>query len=83
MFGLGPWEIAVVAGAVLLVAGPALLPKIGGFVGKSLTGLRESAVSFSTNLREEMKSEPEEPQLLTSEVEAPASEAPASRESHA
>jgi len=67
MFGLGPWEIAVIAGAILLIAGPALLPKLGGFVGKSLTGLRESAKSFSDNLKEEMNAEgTDEPPLLTS-----------------
>lgn len=67
MFGLGPWEIAVIAGVVLVVAGPMLLPKLGGYIGKTLTGLRESATSFSENLREEMSSDRrDEPSLLTS-----------------
>lgn len=83
MFGLGPWEIAVIVGAVLLVAGPTLLPKLGGFVGKSLTGLRQSAESFSTNLREEMKADLEEPPLLSPEAEAPTPEPTTSRESPA
>ena len=66
MFGLGPWEIAVIVGAVLVIAGPALLPKLGGYIGKTLTGLRESASSFSDNLREEMNADRHhEPPLLT------------------
>jgi len=65
MFGLGPWEIAVIVGAVLLIAGPSLLPKLGGYVGKTLTGLRDSASSFSENLREEMNADRrEDPSLL-------------------
>jgi Sec-independent protein translocase protein TatA len=68
MFGLGPWEIAVIVGALLLIAGPTLLPKLGRYVGKTLTGLRESAESFSENLREEMKAEPAEPPILAPPV---------------
>lgn len=75
----------MVIGAVLLVAGPALLPKLGRTVGKTLTGLRESAESFSDNLREEMKADRDEPQQLTpgAEAEPSAAETKASRESHA
>jgi Sec-independent protein translocase protein TatA len=64
MFGLGPWEIAVIVGAVLLVAGPALLPKLGGYMGKTLTGLRDSAASFSENIREEMNADREADRTL-------------------
>lgn len=69
MFGLGPWEIAVIAGAVLLVAGPAVLPRLGRTFGKTVTGLRESAESFSTNLREEMEADRRERDALPASVE--------------
>jgi len=67
MFGLGPWELAAIGSVILLVAGPAFLPRLGRTVGKTLTSLRESAVSFSTNIREEMSNEAAETPVESSE----------------
>lgn len=65
MFGLGPWELAVTVGVILVIAGPTLLPRLGRTLGKSIKELKESTESFSTNLREEMERDEEErpPQL--------------------
>lgn len=54
MFGFGTWELAIIAGVVLLVAGPTLLPNLGRYLGRSITDLKESAEAFNTNLKTEM-----------------------------
>lgn len=54
MFGFGPWEIAMIVGAVLLVAGPTLLPRLGIHLARTFTGLRDGAEAFNQNLRAEM-----------------------------
>lgn len=54
VFGLSPWEIAIIALAVLTVLGPTFLPRFGRHLGRSLLGLRQAASEFTENVREEM-----------------------------
>lgn len=63
MFGLGPMELLVIGGVLLVTLGPTMLPSIGRYLGRSIIELRSSAVSFSANLKEEMS--PEAPPRLT------------------
>lgn len=66
----------MIVGAMLLVAGPTLLPRFGRYLGKTITGLRDSAESFSANMREEMKAEQDDrEQLLASNGEPVSTEA--------
>lgn len=74
MFGLGPWELAIVAGAVLMLAGPALLPRLGRYLGRTLTELKDSAESFSDNLRSEMNGDVETPRLTDGTSKEPVEE---------
>ena len=74
MFGLGPWELAIVAGAVLMLAGPALLPRLGRYLGRTLTELKDSAESFSDNLRSEMNGDVETPRLTDGPPQDPGEE---------
>ncbi|MEM9691657.1 MAG: twin-arginine translocase TatA/TatE family subunit [Myxococcota bacterium] len=57
IFGLGPGELAVVAGVLLFVAGPALLPRLGRRVGRSLSELKSSTVGFGDIVRKGMTEE--------------------------
>lgn len=70
MFGLSPWEIAIVVGVILVVAGPTLLPKLGRRLGSGLSGLKESTASFSENLREELERDEEPPAQLEDSVDS-------------
>ncbi len=49
MFGLGPWEIGLIACALLLVLGPKRLPELAKGLGKGLREFRQA----STELVEE------------------------------
>ncbi|XP_058105453.1 sec-independent protein translocase protein TATA, chloroplastic-like [Magnolia sinica] len=51
MFGLGVPEIAVIAGAVVLVFGPKKLPEVGRSIGKTFKGFQQAAKEFETELR--------------------------------
>lgn len=48
MFGLGPWEVGVIALVVATVFGVGRLPEIGGVFGKAL-------VNFKREMREAKK----------------------------
>ncbi len=65
MFGLGPWELAVVITIILVIAGPTVLPRLGRTLGKSIKDLKESTESFSSNLRDELEVDGEAPKQLT------------------
>lgn len=54
MFGLGTWELVAIAGAILLVGGPTLLPRLGTYVARTFVGLRDGAEAFGENVRAEM-----------------------------
>lgn len=41
IFGLGPMEIALIVGVILLLFGPKQLPKLAKSLGKSAKALRE------------------------------------------
>jgi sec-independent protein translocase protein TatA len=60
---LGPWEIAIVVGIVLLLFGGRLLPRIGSWLGSSFVGLKkgvkESEEGFRTAISEEASDESE------------------------
>lgn len=43
MFGIGHWEILLIAGVILLLFGPAMLPKLARSLGDSFSALRQSA----------------------------------------
>lgn len=46
MFGiignLGPWELLIILGIVLLVVGPGKLPQVGEAMGKALQNFRKT-----------------------------------------
>ena len=48
MFGLGPWEIVVVALVVILLFGTKKLPELGTGVGKAISNFRKSFREGST-----------------------------------
>ncbi|KAL6007311.1 hypothetical protein ACLOJK_032808 [Asimina triloba] len=51
LFGLGVPELAVIAGAVLLVFGPSKLPEVGKTIGKTFKGFQQAAKEFETELQ--------------------------------
>ena len=55
MFGLGPWELGVIALIIMGFAGPTLLPRLGKTLGSSLLGLRKSATDLTDQLIEGME----------------------------
>lgn len=57
MFGLGPWELAIIFLIVLLVFGPKSLPKIGQAVGKGIKEFKDAAQGITSALEEDEKSQ--------------------------
>jgi len=41
IFGLGPLELAIILGIILLLFGPKQLPKLGKTIGQTMKSLRE------------------------------------------
>jgi sec-independent protein translocase protein TatA len=41
IFGLGPWELALILGIILLLFGPKRLPQLGKSLGKTMRSIRE------------------------------------------
>ncbi|WP_028263514.1 Sec-independent protein translocase subunit TatA/TatB [Atopobium fossor] len=41
ILGMGPLELVIIAGIVLLIFGPKNLPKLGSTVGKTVKNIRE------------------------------------------
>jgi sec-independent protein translocase protein TatA len=60
---LGPWEIAIVVGIVLLVFGGRLIPRIGSSLGRSFIGLKkgikEGEEGFRSAIKEDVPSDAE------------------------
>lgn len=42
MFGMGPWELAVVLVIVLIIFGAGRLPEIGGGIGKAIQNFKKA-----------------------------------------
>lgn len=57
MFGLGPWELAIIFLVILLVFGPKSLPKIGQAVGKGIKEFKDAAQGITSALEEDEKSQ--------------------------
>lgn len=73
MFGFGPWELLLIGVVVLVVLGPAMLPRLGRHLGRSVLGLRGAAESFTENVREEMEgSKTDAPESLVDSTSASA-----------
>jgi sec-independent protein translocase protein TatA len=65
MFGFGVWEIAIIVGVVLLVLGPAVIPRLGKRVGDMVTGFRDAAEQLKDSVSESQAAdESEEPPKL-------------------
>jgi sec-independent protein translocase protein TatA len=54
MGNLGPWEIALIVLAVLLVFGPKQLPKIGRALGGSMREFKDSVTGPAQEIKEAM-----------------------------
>jgi sec-independent protein translocase protein TatA len=52
---LGPWEIAIVVGIILLVFGGRLIPRIGSSLGRSLVGLKKGVKEGEEGFRSAIK----------------------------
>ena len=59
MFGLlpsvGPWELIIVLGIVLIIFGPGKLPQVGKSIGASLREFRKASDSKDENIDSEDK----------------------------
>lgn len=55
MFGLGIWEVALIAVIALLVLGPEKLPKIARQVGRGVREVRKAAAEFQNSLSMEVQ----------------------------
>ncbi len=42
MFGMGPWEIALILAIVLIIFGPGKLPQLGKSMGKTIKGFKDT-----------------------------------------
>ena len=65
-FRVGPWELALILGIILIIFGAGKLPQIGGAIGKSVKEFRKGRTD------EESESQPV---VATSPVQASATEA--------
>lgn len=54
MFGLGPWELAIIFLIVLVVFGPKSLPRIGQSLGKGIREFKDAARGLTADLDEEV-----------------------------
>jgi sec-independent protein translocase protein TatA len=43
MFGIGHWELIVIAAVIMLLFGPSMLPKLARSIGDSVKAFRTSA----------------------------------------
>ena len=50
MFGLGPLELGVIAGIVILIFGPRQLPRLGRSLGQSLKEFRQVGKELTDGL---------------------------------
>lgn len=63
-FRIGPWEIALILGIILIVFGVGKLPQVGGAIGKGLHAFRKGQSG------EEDEEEPPKPKRKTAHKEA-------------
>jgi len=70
VFGLGPWELALILGIVLLLFGPKRLPQLGKSLGKTMRSIREGVEGkFDEDDEEESPSVKSEPVKTESKAE--------------
>ncbi len=65
MFGLGPTELLIILGVVLLIFGPSRLPEIGRAIGRGLREFRSAANEMedaTKDPKEQENKEQEKPQ---------------------
>lgn len=72
MFGMGGWEIALIVVIALLILGPKKLPELARGLGKSIREFRAATSDF----RETVESEINEPKAPGKEAQYAAIEAP-------
>ncbi len=58
MFGLGIWELALIAVVALVVLGPRRLPEVARQVGRALNEFRRATTSLKAGFDEEEHVEP-------------------------
>lgn len=55
MFGIGPGELAVIAGVALLLVGPKKLPELARAVGKSISEFKKGTREVTESVRRELE----------------------------
>lgn len=57
MFGLGPTELLIILGIVLLIFGPSKLPEVGRAIGRGIREFRSAAqeIEDATEEKDEQK----------------------------
>ncbi len=66
MFGLGPWELAIIFLIVLVVFGPKSLPRIGQSVGKGIREFKDAARGLTQDMNDD---DPPRPEIVQKPVE--------------
>lgn len=59
MGALAPWHWAVLIVVILLIFGGRLIPRLGGSLGKSISGLKQGVKDGSEQFKAAVKEEPE------------------------
>lgn len=54
ILGMGPLELVIVLGIVLLIFGPKNLPKLGSTVGKTVKNIREGMEEDTKSAKDEV-----------------------------
>lgn len=54
MFGIGPGELAVIAGVALLVVGPKKLPELARAFGKSISEFKKGTREMTDSVKREL-----------------------------
>jgi len=54
MFGIGPGELAVIAGVALLVVGPKKLPELARAFGKSISEFKKGTLEVTESVKREL-----------------------------
>ena len=54
ILGMGPLELVIVLGIVLLIFGPKSLPKLGSTVGKTVKNIREGMEEDTKSAKDEV-----------------------------
>ncbi len=83
MFGLGLWEIVVIAIVALLVLGPERLPQAARQIGRSLRELRRAASDLQGSLEEAAYLEEDDKRIWDAPKHMPKLEQPSGIEAQA